>query len=76
MFTKAFFLCLVVLALVSCGKAGPDLSRVDSSQLQWSIIKSPTTGKCYESVTHTSGFASVSYGFMGMAEVSCEYYKK
>lgn len=74
---KNYLLILTVVLLFSaCSHPGPDLSKASQKDLFWSIIKSPITGKCYETATHEHGTLYQGFGYMGMSEIPCELQDK
>ncbi len=61
----------LVFLLTGCtDRPGPSMS--DPQDFDWSIIKSPQTGRCYEVASRqiTRGYSG--FGFMGMSEVPCQ----
>ena len=68
---------LIVLAMLIVGILGAACQpRTESgnvpgaASMEWSIIQSPNTGRCYEVVTWTRiGFKG--YGYAGLAQVPC-----
>ncbi|MFC1644810.1 hypothetical protein ACFL08_02190 [Patescibacteria group bacterium] len=62
----------IIFFVAGCSGPGPDMSQ-DESDFKWSLATSPITGKCYEVVTIKEVASQSSYGYMGMAEISCDY---
>jgi len=64
---------VTVIILTSCSQPGPDFSKMGKTEMQWSFIKSPHTGLCYEMVGHQefTGFSWI--GFSGMSPVDDKY---
>jgi hypothetical protein len=66
-------LCATALALTACdGHPGPEVAKNPSAQdFQWTTMKSPNTGRCYEVAirSETSGYSG--FGYMGMSELPC-----
>ena len=66
------FICFTIITLpilISFGKKeGPESATfVLNQEFGFQVIKSPLTGKCYETVSHTQ-----SHSFSHIFEISCE----
>jgi hypothetical protein len=63
-------LTILLLLVVAC-TGGPssdlEVEEGDVWSWDWSTLKSPETGRCYEIVTRQAPFSD----YMGMAEISC-----
>lgn len=72
---KRYYLALVILFVlffVSCS-ADMEYAHINSThRMIWNVVQSPITGKYYE-VAKGGGLST---GFMGMAEITEEEYKK
>jgi hypothetical protein len=61
------------IALLQTWMSGPRELPISSSEKGWQIARSPITGKCYEIFVYEEAAGYSGEGYMGMAEVSCDY---
>jgi len=68
----------IVMACSSDTAPATNSSSIEdnTTNLIWSVVKSPITGTCYQIATHEEKEkGNRGYGYMGMDRVDCSFYK-